>query len=334
MTTAVHRLSPFRSVVSLAQVLVCGAGLVATAAPALAGPQEDVGAVIYDKVKFMGRNQFLPIGRYDAGQLKIGNDRLSSLNVPLGLRVTLFEHRGFSGRQLIVTSPMPAVPGDFNDITSSIVVEAVPQPIPPAPPNLRPEVGRPGVQAPPPAGQQPPVNPPPPQPVAKPSRDFPAGPLFNQEEANQRCPRVCAVHGRWNGQWRTTEPGRMSVCGCELRVAMAEPPPPAPPPPPPVPPPPMAMTDGDFGAFKQRVVDASFPKDQLAAVEDQVRVGSRFNTRQVMAIMEVVSFPEWQVKVATAMWPGVVDPQNLPAVIASLTFESHREQLRRALHTR
>jgi len=43
-----------------------------------------------------------------------------------------------------------------------------------------------------------------------------AGPLFSQFDAQNKCPDVCQrSNGRtWDGNWRTTEPGRMSVCSC------------------------------------------------------------------------------------------------------------------------
>lgn len=55
-----------------------------------------------------------------------------------------------------------------------------------------------------------PVNPPPQ------AQWTPAGPLFNQMEAQNRCPGVCQQNGNrsWDGNWKTTEPGRMSVCSC------------------------------------------------------------------------------------------------------------------------
>lgn len=46
-------------------------------------------------------------------------------------------------------------------------------------------------------------------------RDVNAGPIWNNEEARTRCPRVCSDEmATWNGQWTTTESGVMSVCGC------------------------------------------------------------------------------------------------------------------------
>jgi Mannan-binding protein len=55
--------------------------------------------------------------------------------------------------------------------------------------------------------------------------DVNAGPIWNQGDAERKCPSVCRSPERWNGQWRTTVPGKMSVCGCFME---------APPPPPPL----------------------------------------------------------------------------------------------------
>lgn len=106
------------------------------------------------------------------------------------------------------------------------------------------------------------------------------------------------------------------------------PPPPAPPPPPPAP---RAMGEAMFRKLTERLREVAFAKAQIAAIRDEVRVGSRFDTRQVIAVMEIVSFPDHQVDACVEMWPAVVDPQNAPDVIAALTFESHRNRLRKAL---
>ena len=40
-----------------------------------------------------------------------------------------------------------------------------------------------------------------------------AGPIWNQFDADRKCSKVARdVGGNWTGQWKTTEPGRMSVC--------------------------------------------------------------------------------------------------------------------------
>ena len=45
-------------------------------------------------------------------------------------------------------------------------------------------------------------------------QDVQAGPIWNNEDANVKCPvAASAVNGAWNGQWTTTEEGKMSVCG-------------------------------------------------------------------------------------------------------------------------
>lgn len=42
--------------------------------------------------------------------------------------------------------------------------------------------------------------------------DVPAGPIWNNDDAKAKCPRMCTAL-EWNGQWRTTQEGVMSVCG-------------------------------------------------------------------------------------------------------------------------
>ncbi|WP_210330696.1 mannan-binding lectin [Aliikangiella sp. G2MR2-5] len=48
--------------------------------------------------------------------------------------------------------------------------------------------------------------------------DVQAGPIMSNSDAQTKCPSTCknasSALGKWNGQWRTTVPGRMSVCGC------------------------------------------------------------------------------------------------------------------------
>jgi Mannan-binding protein len=42
-----------------------------------------------------------------------------------------------------------------------------------------------------------------------------AGPIWNEGDAQKKCPNVCAqVQQPWNGLWRTTVWGQMSVCSC------------------------------------------------------------------------------------------------------------------------
>ncbi len=40
-----------------------------------------------------------------------------------------------------------------------------------------------------------------------------AGPIWNQFDAERKCPDVARRAGaKWTGQWKTTRPGQMSVC--------------------------------------------------------------------------------------------------------------------------
>lgn len=46
--------------------------------------------------------------------------------------------------------------------------------------------------------------------------DIKAGPIMNNDEAKVKCPVAAQVYGvEWNGQWKTTETGKMSVCGTD-----------------------------------------------------------------------------------------------------------------------
>lgn len=235
--------------------------------PPQPAPPPELFATIFEDPQFRGRSAELVVGRYDARRLGIANDSLSSLRVPQGLRVTLFEHDGFAGRSKQFGGDAPFVGKEFNDQTSSIVVEyqAVrPTPLPPSSPPPQPQAPQP--QLPPPPVQIPP--PPLPPPVQVPP---PAEPVAR------------------------------------------------------------AMSDQLFAKLIHHLEEASFPKAQLAALEDELRVGSKLNTRQLIKIMDVLSFPDYQVQGVVLAWPSVVDPQNVPDVLAAFTFPSHRDQVRKAL---
>lgn len=54
--------------------------------------------------------------------------------------------------------------------------------------------------------------------VASAAESIEAGPIWSDFDAKGKCPAVCAAAGgKWNGNWMTTVPGRMSVCSCEIR---------------------------------------------------------------------------------------------------------------------
>jgi hypothetical protein len=84
---------------------------------------------IYADKNYQGRSQALQEGRYRVGDLRIGNDRLSSLKVGKGYQVILFQHDNFRGSQKVVTGDLSRL-GGFDDATSSIIVKKISQPRP------------------------------------------------------------------------------------------------------------------------------------------------------------------------------------------------------------
>ena len=79
--------------------------------------------VIYQHANYEGNSQVLLPGKYDISNISIGNNALSSLRVPNGWKVILYRLHNFTGDTKIYTSNTTYVGNDFNDQTSSIVVE-------------------------------------------------------------------------------------------------------------------------------------------------------------------------------------------------------------------
>lgn len=79
---------------------------------------------LYEDCNFRGPSATLTAGNYRVYEMKIGNDRLSCINIPHGFKVTIYEHDGFKGRSQTYTSTIACLPPNLNDITSSIVVES------------------------------------------------------------------------------------------------------------------------------------------------------------------------------------------------------------------
>ncbi|HPL62455.1 MAG TPA: mannan-binding lectin [Syntrophales bacterium] len=47
--------------------------------------------------------------------------------------------------------------------------------------------------------------------------DIRSGPIGNNVDAAKKCPGTCTYYSGWNGNWKTTVGGQMSVCGCNSR---------------------------------------------------------------------------------------------------------------------
>ncbi len=78
---------------------------------------------LYDQCNYSGRKYNLEAGTYRLYQMKIGNDKLSSLQVPEGFRVTIYENDGFAGRSNVYTNSVNCLESDWRNMMSSVVVE-------------------------------------------------------------------------------------------------------------------------------------------------------------------------------------------------------------------
>lgn len=121
-----------------------------------------------------------------------------------------------------------------------------------------------------------------------------------------------------------------------------QPPPPiyTPPPPPPVygqpPPPPVygqpqPMPPATFNQYLQQMQNLSFSDEKIRMAQDLLNAGHYFSCNQIMQLMRTSAFGSDQVKIASTLYRRVVDPQNFPILVNSLTFESDRNKLRRAV---
>lgn len=81
---------------------------------------------IFDQRDYQGASMRLDAGEYElANPSAVDNDTISSVKVPSGWKVTLYEDAKFQGKSKTFTSDTPYVGDDFNDIASSIKVERI-----------------------------------------------------------------------------------------------------------------------------------------------------------------------------------------------------------------
>lgn len=94
-----------------------------TSSIVVTGPS-DLSPVIYKEFDYSGTSQTLHPGLYNLGDLTIGNDALSSLQIPSGWTVTIYADANFGGSTLSFMGSVPSlVPYGWNDRASSIRVE-------------------------------------------------------------------------------------------------------------------------------------------------------------------------------------------------------------------
>lgn len=80
--------------------------------------------VLFADQNYEGASSRLEEGRYDLEQLGLANDSVTSVRVAPGYKVTLYSNRGFAGTSKTIITDTSFV-ADFNDATSSVVVEKV-----------------------------------------------------------------------------------------------------------------------------------------------------------------------------------------------------------------
>ena len=91
-------------------------------------PAPEIQATIF-RDDFSGPSGNLAAGKYSYSDLVIGNDALSSIRIPRGLRVTLYENANFDGRSAVLKQDANTeffIGNQFNDLTSSVMVEKIP----------------------------------------------------------------------------------------------------------------------------------------------------------------------------------------------------------------
>jgi hypothetical protein len=80
-------------------------------------------ATAYADPGFTGTSQCMRTGTYRMADLKVGNDKISSIRVRSGMTVTMYEHDSYQGASMVLNADSSWV-GNFNDRTSSLVISA------------------------------------------------------------------------------------------------------------------------------------------------------------------------------------------------------------------
>ena len=79
---------------------------------------------LYVDCNFRGGSHQLRPGTYNADQLGIGNDRLSAIRIPNGMKVTVYTDNNLRGSHLTFDRDVECMPTNYNDKVSSIRVES------------------------------------------------------------------------------------------------------------------------------------------------------------------------------------------------------------------
>lgn len=91
---------------------------------------------------------------------------------------------------------------------------------------------------------------------------------------------------------------------------------------------PYPMSPADMNALVQRLENASFESSRKGLLMDAIQAGAYFDTQQALRIMEMFTFEGTKVEVAAQLCAVITERGVLPALVASLHFESSRKALR------
>lgn len=78
---------------------------------------------LHEDCNFRGKTFTLEAGTYRMYQMRIGNDKLSSFQVPSGFRITIYADDNFNSRSASYTSSVSCLDSTWDNNTSAIVVE-------------------------------------------------------------------------------------------------------------------------------------------------------------------------------------------------------------------
>ena len=80
---------------------------------------------LFEQCNYSGKRSYLTPGSYRLYQMGIGNDKLSSMQIPNGMRVTIYQDDNFKGQSSTYTSNVSCLTDGWDESASSVVVESL-----------------------------------------------------------------------------------------------------------------------------------------------------------------------------------------------------------------
>ncbi len=79
---------------------------------------------LYEDCNYKGKKSYLEPGTYSLYAMKIDNDKLSCMQIPPGMKVTIYADNNFKGASKTFYNNITCLEGEWNDMASSLVVES------------------------------------------------------------------------------------------------------------------------------------------------------------------------------------------------------------------